>query len=95
VGGGRVLVFDDRRGINFSPLRDVAEARFVHDDLELAQAIESFREGDRGSPTEAREFFTIDPGLPRWRAYFDLARQAEIAQTADETMREADALRAS
>jgi surface carbohydrate biosynthesis protein (TIGR04326 family) len=76
IGGGRVLVFDDRAGVNFSPLRGVPGALFVHDAIDLQKAIDDFSSGRRGFPSQIAGFFHIDSHLRRWRAHFNLPTPA-------------------
>jgi surface carbohydrate biosynthesis protein (TIGR04326 family) len=73
ASGARVLVFDDRSGLNFSPLRGVAGVRFIHDAAELRRALYELRAGSEGDASPARPFFHLDPSLPRWRRYLRLA----------------------
>lgn len=70
VSGGRVLVFDDRSGVNYSPLRRVPGVVFIRDAEDLCNVIEAF---DAASAQEVRHtdgFFNIDPNLACWRRYF-------------------------
>jgi surface carbohydrate biosynthesis protein (TIGR04326 family) len=76
ASGGRVLVFDDRAGVNFSPLRGVPGALFVHDAPELQTAIDDFHSGRRDFAPRAAGFFNVESDLSRWRAYFGLAASA-------------------
>ena len=77
VGGGRILVYDDRRGVNLSPLRELDGVAFVHDALDLARAIAALRTDGAGRTQQpAAEFFNIDPRLARWREHFGLAATA-------------------
>ena len=72
LGGCRVAVFDNLRGVNFSPLRGVSGAAFVHDPAQLGELIGDLAAGKRSLQPRAGEFFSIDPTLPRWRRYFGL-----------------------
>lgn len=72
VSGGRVLVFDDRAGVNFSPLRGVVGVLFVHDVKDLKNALEEFHAGTRDFSPCAAGFFNVESDLRRWRAYFGL-----------------------
>lgn len=74
VCGGRVLVLDDRRGVNYSPLRCVPGVSFIHDADDLRRAIESLGPGEHDERRRTEGFFTIDPALPNWRRYFDFGR---------------------
>jgi len=76
VCGARVLVFDDRSGVNYSPLRRVQGASFIRDANDLRSAIESLQLGTREEERRQTEvFFNIDPDLPSWRRYFDAGRR--------------------
>lgn len=85
VGGGRILVYDDCRGVNFSPLRHIQGVTFVHNALDLATAIDKLWEGE-GDHThhQAREFFNIDTRLALWRRYFGLTKPAHEENAEDE-----------
>ncbi len=75
VCGGRVLVFDDRRGVNYSPLRRMLGVSFVSDADDLRREIESLRPGTGADRRQTEGFFNIDPALPNWRRYFDAGRR--------------------
>lgn len=74
VCGGRVLVLDDRGGVNYSPLRRVQGVSFICDADDLRRAIESLQPGIGGDRRQTEGFFNIDPALPNWRRYFDIGR---------------------
>jgi surface carbohydrate biosynthesis protein (TIGR04326 family) len=74
VSGARLLVLDDCSGVNYSPLRGVADVAFVRDAQDVERVI-SAREAD-GRGRQADAFFNIDPQLPRWRRYFEARREA-------------------
>jgi surface carbohydrate biosynthesis protein (TIGR04326 family) len=76
VSGGRVLVFDDRSGVNFSPLRGVPGVLFMHDALDLRSALDDFHSGRRDLSTGAAAFFNLESDLRRWRTYFGLSAAA-------------------
>jgi surface carbohydrate biosynthesis protein (TIGR04326 family) len=84
VSGGRVFVYD-ASGVNYSPLRDIEGASFVHEASELAAALDALGTGRWQSRSSAQQFFSIDPALPRWRRYFDIPPAAADAEplTAD------------
>lgn len=70
VSGGRVLVFDDRSGVNYSPLKHVDGVPFIRNAEDLRQILAAL-ECKADEPERATEgFFYIDPALPRWRRYF-------------------------
>jgi surface carbohydrate biosynthesis protein (TIGR04326 family) len=69
IGNACVLVYDDRSGVNFSPLRSVREVLFVHHALELRRALQAAGEAQPRAASGAADFFHIDVALPRWRAY--------------------------
>jgi surface carbohydrate biosynthesis protein (TIGR04326 family) len=75
VSGGRLLVLDDRSGVNYSPLRGVPGVSFVRDADDVCSAIEALDPGAREHQRQTDGFFTIDPDLPRWRRYFDAERR--------------------
>jgi surface carbohydrate biosynthesis protein (TIGR04326 family) len=78
IGGGRILVYDDQRGVNLSPLRGLQGVTFVHSAADLAQAIDGLSSGGAGEPQQkAEEFFNIDPRLTLWRQHFELRQAAE------------------
>lgn len=74
VCGGRVLVLDDRSGVNYSPLRGVQGVSFICDADDLRRAIESLQSDAGGDRRRTEGFFNIDPALPSWRRYFDIGR---------------------
>jgi surface carbohydrate biosynthesis protein (TIGR04326 family) len=69
VGGARVLVLDDGRGINCSPLRGAPGVTFIRDVAQLRAALESAR-ATAATPGDTGSFFHVDTALPRWRGYF-------------------------
>lgn len=71
ASGARVLVHDDLRGLNVSPLRGVAGVRFVHNAQDLRACLDSAAD-TAAQAGQAGDFFTIDPALPRWRRFFAL-----------------------
>lgn len=75
VVGARVWVVDERRGINYSPLRGVAGVLFIRDVAELRSALASFRAGANHAGTE--DFFHVDTGLARWRQYFGIGNSLQ------------------
>jgi surface carbohydrate biosynthesis protein (TIGR04326 family) len=68
-----VVVYDDRSGVNFSPLRSVSGVSFVHRAEELREVLK-IGTGLGKQKRAATEFFHTDVGLPRWRAYFGFDR---------------------
>jgi surface carbohydrate biosynthesis protein (TIGR04326 family) len=68
----RVVVYDDRSGVNFSPLRSVGGVRFVHQALELRDALTGKSAGGVASEPNPAQFFHTDATLPRWRAYLGI-----------------------
>lgn len=78
IGGGRILVYDDQRGVNFSPLRGLQGVRFVHGAPDLAAAFNELWSGGANQPqSETEEFFHIDPRLTLWRQHFGLPPAAD------------------
>jgi surface carbohydrate biosynthesis protein (TIGR04326 family) len=78
IGGGRILVYDDQRGVNFSPLRGLQGVRFVHGAPDLAAAFNELWSGGANQPqSETEEFFHIDPRLTLWRQHFGLLPAAD------------------
>lgn len=59
----------DGDAFNISPLRGLAEARFVTCPLELANELR--RQDFVDSEAERKVYFTIDKALPRWRSLLD------------------------
>jgi surface carbohydrate biosynthesis protein (TIGR04326 family) len=74
VSGGRLLVFDDHSGVNYSPLRGVPDVAFVRDAQDVERVISARDAEGRGRQADA--FFNIDPQLPKWRRYFEARREA-------------------
>jgi surface carbohydrate biosynthesis protein (TIGR04326 family) len=72
LSNARVLVYDDRRGVNFSPLRSVSAVRFIHDASQLRAALGTACEARQTRAPRTAEFFHTDAALPRWRAYFGI-----------------------
>jgi len=70
VCGGRVLVFDDRSGVNYSPLMRVQGVLFVSDTADLCRAVNALDPGAREVRRQTDGFFNIEPDLPGWRRYF-------------------------
>jgi surface carbohydrate biosynthesis protein (TIGR04326 family) len=70
VCGARVLVFDDRSGVNYSPLMHVQDVLFVSDTGDLCRAINALDPGAREVRRQTDGFFNIEPALPGWRRYF-------------------------
>mgnify|MGYP006155304761 CR=1 FL=1 len=66
LAGLPVVVWLDDDDINLSDLRGQADVRFVSESADLVDALQDVADGRVGSPAP-REFFTLDPGLPRWR----------------------------
>jgi surface carbohydrate biosynthesis protein (TIGR04326 family) len=73
VCGARVLVHDDGRGLNYSPLRGTPGVTFVRNAAELCVAIRKLLVTKPADGGTTRDFFYIDPTLPRWRRYFGIA----------------------
>ncbi|MGC2031759.1 MAG: TIGR04326 family surface carbohydrate biosynthesis protein [Steroidobacteraceae bacterium] len=76
VCGGRVLVFDDRSGVNYSPLMRVQGVLFVSDTDDLCRAINALDPGAHEDRRQTDGFFNIEPDLPGWRRYFAARPQA-------------------
>jgi surface carbohydrate biosynthesis protein (TIGR04326 family) len=74
VCGGRVLVLDDRSGVNYSPLLRVQGVSFVGDRDDLCRAIDGLDSSARENRRQTDGFFNIDPNLPSWRRYFEAGR---------------------
>jgi surface carbohydrate biosynthesis protein (TIGR04326 family) len=70
--GARVLVHDDLRGLNVSPLRGVDGVRFVHNAQDLRECLAAPLAASPRADGRAGRFFTIDPALPRWRGFLGL-----------------------
>jgi surface carbohydrate biosynthesis protein (TIGR04326 family) len=91
IGGGRILVYDNQRGMNLSPLRALPGVTFVHNAANLAMAIERLWSGSGGELiTRTQDFYYIDAQLPRWREHFGLdpaadRQPAEINSNASST----------
>jgi surface carbohydrate biosynthesis protein (TIGR04326 family) len=79
----RVVVYDDRSGVNFSPLRSVGGVRFVHEALELRDALTGKSADGEASELNPAHFFHTDAALPRWRAYLgiDSSRPPPVSAT--------------
>jgi surface carbohydrate biosynthesis protein (TIGR04326 family) len=75
VSGGRLLVLDDRSGVNYSPLRNVPGVSFVSDADDVCSVIEALDPGAREQQRQTDGFFNIDPTLPGWRRFFDVRRR--------------------
>jgi len=74
VAGACVLVQDDGRGPNYSPLRGEPGVTFVRTAAELRDAISAV--GVSLPVASARtDFFHTDAGLPRWRRYFGIQQR--------------------
>jgi surface carbohydrate biosynthesis protein (TIGR04326 family) len=69
LSGAGVVVYDDRSGVNFSPLRSVRGVRFVHHALELRDVLTARDEAREACEPGTAEFFHAEAALPRWRAY--------------------------
>jgi len=65
LAGVPVVVVLDDTTLNFSPLRDWPDVRFVSAFEELAEALQTAQRGPAPAP-DAHAFFCLDPGLPRW-----------------------------
>jgi surface carbohydrate biosynthesis protein (TIGR04326 family) len=76
--GGRVLVLDDRRGVNYSPLRRIQGVSFIADADDLRREIESLQPGAGADRRQTDGFFNIDPALPNWRRYFGSGRARTV-----------------
>lgn len=85
LGGARVLVYDDRGGVNFSPLRAVPAVRFVHSSSELRAALTELDEVRAAEAPGATEFFYTDAALPRWRDYLGIGSHQPEAYPEDST----------
>ena len=66
LAGLPVIVWLDDKDLNLSDLRGQPDVRFVSESADLADAMRAVADGEVGS-SGSREFFTLDPGLPRWR----------------------------
>lgn len=66
LAGLQVIVSMDETQLNFSPLRGWPGVQFVSSSEELAQALETAGHGP-APPVDPRQFFLLDPDLPRWR----------------------------
>ena len=66
LAGLPVIVWLDDQDLNLSDLRGQPDVRFVSESADLVDAMRAVADGEVGSPA-SREFFTLDPGLPRWR----------------------------
>jgi surface carbohydrate biosynthesis protein (TIGR04326 family) len=80
VCGGRVLVLDDRSGVNYSPLMRVQGVSFVCDTDDLCRAINALDPDARENQRQTDGFFNIDPDLPSWRRYFEAGRQQRTGE---------------
>ena len=60
------FVWLDDDDTNLGDLRGQPGVRFVSESADLVVAMRAIVEGEVGSSAPA-EFFTLDPGLPRWR----------------------------
>jgi surface carbohydrate biosynthesis protein (TIGR04326 family) len=65
LAGVPVVVVLDDTTLNFSPLRDWPDVRFVSAFEELAEALQTAQWGPTPTP-DAHAFFCLDSGLPRW-----------------------------
>ncbi len=65
VGLPVVVMLDDTE-LNFSPLREQPDVRFVYSPEDLAEVLQRAGQGMIMS-TEQNEFFFLDPELPRWQ----------------------------
>ncbi len=83
LSGARVVVYDDRSGANFSPLRSVCGVRFVHDAVELRAALTVECETQDVAEPSTAQFFHTDAALPRWRAYLGIGSHGprEVCET--------------
>lgn len=77
VSGGRVLVLDDRSGVNYSPLRGMKDVSFIRDADDLLRSIEALEPGTREIPRQTDGFFNNDPSLSGWRRYFSMYQSPE------------------
>ena len=68
-----VLVYDDRSGVNFSPLRAARGVRFVEDAGGLRKALLALGEPHEISAPRSTQFFHTEAALPRWRDYLGFA----------------------
>jgi surface carbohydrate biosynthesis protein (TIGR04326 family) len=66
LAGLPVVVWLDDDDINLSDLRGQADVRFVSESADLLDALQAIADRRVGS-SAPMEFFTLDPGLPRWR----------------------------
>jgi surface carbohydrate biosynthesis protein (TIGR04326 family) len=64
--GVPVVSILDPGSLNLSPLRGREGVQFVSQPEDLARALLSAASAPR-PPTRPQDFFTLDPGLPRWR----------------------------
>jgi surface carbohydrate biosynthesis protein (TIGR04326 family) len=66
LAGLPVIIRLDDKDLNLNDLRGWPDVRFVGDSTDLVDALQAVADGRVGSPAPM-EFFTLDPGLPRWR----------------------------
>ena len=66
LAGLPVVVWLDDNDINLSDLRGQPDVRFVSEAADLADALQAVADG-RVASAAPMEFFTLDPGLSRWR----------------------------
>ena len=57
----------DGDGLNLSPLRGQAGARFVSSPEDMAAALRAIGAGDAAPDGERREYFFLDAEMPRWQ----------------------------
>ena len=71
LAGLPVVVMLDETELNFSPLRGQPGVRFVGTPEELADALQAGH-GATAYP-DRKDFFFLDPALPRWRRLLSIA----------------------
>ena len=64
--GVPVITVLDANALNLSPLRNCDDVYFVSTPLELSDALHAITSTDTSAGVK-REFFTLDPELPRWK----------------------------
>jgi surface carbohydrate biosynthesis protein (TIGR04326 family) len=80
--GARLLIHNDGRGVNLSPLRGVSGVGFVGDATDLTEALENpLEEFGRAMADGASEFFYIEENLPAWSGFFGISVLAPGGKT--------------
>jgi surface carbohydrate biosynthesis protein (TIGR04326 family) len=75
VAGASVLVHDDGRGLNYSPLRGEPGVKFIRSAAELRVQMDAARAAPANTAGRS-DFFHTDRGLPRWRRHFGIVPEA-------------------